>query len=180
MADIETVPDKPNTNLLVVFFEWHEGEPFDFAKFKGLIEETLKKADEEVGGTPLYSPEMVTLLLGTCATESDFGQTSNNVFQITKGDAKDIIKHYFSVKDCLAKKAAMFWWDHKSLSEQLHDNLQWQIVMAAVHYERIGKKLPERNSIWAMAWTWKQYYNTHEGAGETKHFFKKFNLYCSL
>lgn len=163
----------------VPVFSWAEGEAFDYRSFRRFIKMTLKEADAAVPGGPrLYSEEMVNILLGTCATESDFGLTSSNAFQMLESNVRDMERNYFPYTPEVGKKVDIFWWDDVPLKEQLHANMQLQIVLAATHYIRTVDSLPSSDDVWAMAWTWKKVYNTRLGAGQTGHFYKKFKKYC--
>ena len=134
----------------------------------------------------LYSPEMYSLLLGTAATESDFGDNKNpgdngvalGVFQIQTFTHNDIWKHWLPSHPKLRAKAESAKWKFVPIKYQLHHNLEYQTVMAAIHYlracERLEAKLPKHNDYWTQAWWWKTQFNTHLGKGTTWRFYTQY------
>lgn len=147
------------------------------------IKNTLKNSN-------MYSEVLYKLLLGTAATESEFGQITKQtngpalgIFQIEPRTANDIWLNYLSVKPKLKEKVESVLWKNVDLNTQLQYNVKYQILLAAINYRRVSEiynqKLPKDNSIWSLAWAYKKFHNTKSGKGTTKRFFRKYKEFVS-
>ena len=169
--------------LLLFFIS--EAKADTYEEVKGHITTTLNIVDIVYGGDPLYSPEMVDLLLLTLSVESDFCRNNNGVgsggegaYQLNLRNAEDIYKNFLKYKkqNKLLLKANHYKSD-ASLKYDLTNNFDYATVLAAIHYKRRLKSwIP--STPWEAAYTWKQVYNTRLGKGNAKEAYKKYNKYC--
>ena len=145
----------------------------------------IKHALKETG---LYSHDMYYLLLGTAATESDFGKITKQVngpalgiFQIEPATHQDIWKNYLAYKPKLTERVLRTKWKWIPWQTQLRYNVKYQTVMAAVHYqralERLNYRLPSHKKPWSLAWFYKLTFNSYKGKGTTIRFYQKYKEY---
>ncbi len=144
-------------------------------------------------GTGLYTRDIHNLLLGTAASESDFGFLNKQVkgpavgiFQMEPATHNDIWEHWIGQKPKLKKHVEATMWKNVPKIVQLRYNLNYQIIMAAVHYHRINsvtkcldhKKFKDQKDYkWWLAWVHKKVYNTKLGKSTTTRYFEKYNEY---
>lgn len=137
----------------------------------------------------LYSDSMFYLLLGTMAVESDYGKYDT---QFNGGPAKgryqmepftmhDIFEHYLKYNKKLKKLALKYVNKNKSLEHNLQYNLEFQTILAAIHYlracDRYNVHLPKKLDPWTLSSFWKRYYNSKKGKGTTSKFYEKYQMY---
>lgn len=148
------------------------------------IKSTLKKYN-------MYSEGMYKLLLGTAAAESEFGKFNKQisgpalgVFQMEPRTAQDIWTEYLEYKPILRAKVKTTLWKNVNLKTQLRYNLEYQTIMAVVHYKRAEEKnnikIEDNASRWSCAFYYKKYYNSYKGKGSTIKFFRKYGEYVDL
>lgn len=148
------------------------------------VKSTLKKYN-------MYSEGMYKLLLGTAATESEFGKFNKQiggpalgVFQMEPRTAQDIWTEYLEYHPFLRAKVKSTLWKNVNRKTQLRYNLEYQTLMAVVHYKRAEErhniKIEEDASRWSCSWYYKRYYNTHKGKGSTIRFFRKYGEYVDI
>ena len=125
------------------------------------------------------------LLLGTCATESNFGYYEDTTdFSAGTGlcqydkkpfywDLERIVKNKKWVKLCKDS------WDinlNQVTWEMLEYNPFLSIIFARLKYKLVPEAIPE--SLQGIAEYWKKYYNTELGKGTPEKFVTKYNQYC--
>lgn len=136
----------------------------------------------------MYSEGMYKLLLGTAATESEFGKFNKQiggpalgVFQMEPRTAQDIWTEYLKYHPILRAKVKSTLWKNVNRKTQLRYNLEYQTLMAVVHYKRAEErhniKIEDDLNRWSAAFYHKKYWNTHKGKGSTIRFFRKYNEY---
>lgn len=145
----------------------------------------IKHALKETG---LYSHDMYYLLLGTAATESDFGKITKQVngpalsiFQIEPTTHDDIWRNYLPNYPKLTKKINKTLWFGIPKLVQLRYNIKYATLIAYVQYKRActktGYTIPSHKDPWSLAWMWKKYFNTKNGKGTTTRFYQKYKEY---
>ena len=145
----------------------------------------IKKALKE---TNLYSDGMYKLLLGTAATESDFGKLNKQaggpalgIFQMEPNTAKDIWTDYLAYHPVLRSKVTKTLWKNVDLKTQLRYNIKYQTAIAVVHYKRAEErkniKIEDNLSKWSASHYYKTLWNTHQGKGSTVRYFRKYVEY---
>jgi hypothetical protein len=150
---------------------------YNHTQFKNLIERVLR-------GIDLYSPEAVSLLLGTAAVESDFGTF---LVQLGSGPARGPFGMEPTTERCIWDNYLEYKFDLKTLvimdsgvcaasALSLETNLLYSIAMARVHYRRKPGALPK--TLEGQAQYWKKFYNTEKGKGTVEDYMKKSIRYC--
>ena len=145
------------------------------------IKSTLKEQN-------IYTDGMYMLLLGTAATESDFGKLNKQdggpalgIFQMEPNTANDIWNEYLAYNYVLRHKVKKTLWKNVDLKTQLRYNIKYQTMMAYVHYKRAEarKNIKIENSLskWSASYYYKRYFNTYAGKGSTIRFFRKYTEY---
>lgn len=131
----------------------------------------LKKID-------LYSPEAVSMLLGTIATESLSGNyikqlngPACGIYQMEPATATDILNNFLSYCPELSLKVRDLYISRLSLEENLTMNLAWATAMCRVHYFRVKSPIPKKFEDRAVYW--KTYYNTSKGKGSINDYLVK-------
>lgn len=132
----------------------------------------------------LSSPEIVGLLLGTCAQESHLGKYRKQlgggpalgIMQMEPATFRDIIENYLRYKPELQEKikkaSGVDCFDPNDLVE----NDRLAICFARVHYLRVKETIPSTLEGWAAYW--KKYYNTPLGKGTEEEFIRNFQQLC--
>lgn len=113
-----------------------------------------------------YDPNMVKMLQETCAVESDYGQTSDNIMQMEDATRKDIVVHYLRLEDG--------WFKDYMMNQPLRD-VRYCITMAMIHYIRTGRTIP--GTRLERAKLWKEKYNTYLGKGTVEDYMFKAQLH---
>jgi hypothetical protein len=122
-----------------------------------------------------HSDAAEELVLGTALQESRLIYIKQlgdgpalGVFQMEPATHNDIWENYLAYQDALTQKvltlAAPNGGDHPSPNE-LIGNLWYACAMCRVHYRRVSDPLPQAGDVPGMASYWKEFYNTHLGAG---------------
>lgn len=156
---------------------------------KYLLTQTIVNTLKEHKLTSTITPQEVHLILGTCATESDFGkyreQTNNGpakgIFQIEPFTGCDIIDRvlknkYKNVYNWVLSQIPNYKPNDKiSLGKALIFNDALSIVLCRTKYLTDKNSIP--TDLHGIAMTWKRVYNTHLGKGKIEHFIKKYDKY---
>ena len=162
--------------------------------YEQLLEHVIKPANNLLGVDSLAAQQ---LLIGTCAVESNaefIAQLGNGpargIFQMEPATHKDIWDNYLKYRPTYqdvarallsAMESENFYnsnggdgaWGMIN-NQSLTSNLLYQAVMCRIHYLRVSAPLPPANDLSALAAYWKQYYNTHLGAGTEQKFIDAF------
>jgi hypothetical protein len=128
----------------------------------------------------LCTPAAEELVLGTALQESRLQYIKQlgsgpalGVFQMEPATHEDIWKNYLAYHPELAERvkslAAPTTADHPSTNE-LIGNLWYAAAMCRIHYRRVPEALPAVGDVPGMAAYWKEYYNTHLGAGTVEEY----------
>ncbi len=147
-------------------------------------------------------PEVVALMAGTVAVESNMGQHRRQIgypyfpesslagaFGITQMEiatAQDIFRNYLTYRKPLWNQLADLWLsvkppffipDSNQLAYQLMYDDTFSLAMMRIHYRRDRQVIPK--DLEGIAKAWKSWYNTHLGRGTVEKFieaFKRHNL----
>jgi len=145
-----------------------------------VIKETLEEM-----GSKYASHDAMMLVYRTGIVESKYKyvmqQGGNNIargfWQCEPWVAVSLCKDYLQYRKELLKKVAgichLDWSyftnpDEEKWQDVLTTNLKAGIVCCRLHYWRVPKPMPK--SLDDQAVYWKAFYNSHKGAGTTKHF----------
>lgn len=156
---------------------------FDLTQIKDLIVRVITAQE-------LYSESAVNLLLGTMATESDFGTylsqvgggPARGIFQTELATEKDIWKNYLYLGR-LARRAVIY---HVTGVRSYNNggalewNIAYQICMARLLYRRVQEPFPDASDIEGLGVYYKKYYNTPEGKGSAEKFVEAYNKYVGV
>lgn len=138
----------------------------------------------------MYSEAAEELLILTAATESLGGKyifqikgPARGIFQMEPATEHDILKNYVFYKANLRNALKTFVsfnvdgsFDFK-VKEPLVYSLEYQILMARIHYLRDRFGLPEASDIDGLASYWKRVYNTYLGKGSPEKAVTKYLEY---
>jgi len=129
----------------------------------------------------LYSTNVEELLILTVATESLGGNylyqmkgPARGLFQMEPFTEQDHLKNFVFYRSELREAVKQFikFEADGSFSYRINDpltySLEYQVIMARIHYLRKPKALPHFTDVKEMAQYWKKYYNTHLGKGDPK------------
>lgn len=125
----------------------------------------------------MYSEAAVRLVLGTALVESNL----DYIHQLGRGPARglwqmepathdDIRGNYLAYRTVVKARVDSFLLPALSAIDQLTGNLFYGCAMARIHYRRVPAPLPDADDIAALGRYWKDYYNTHLGAGSPEKF----------
>jgi hypothetical protein len=150
-------------------------------QIRGLIESTLTGLGEKYA-----SKQAVDLVLATGVVESRYNYIrqlgdgpAKSFWQVEPATAVDTNMHFLKHRTSLMRKCAdvtlvdMKHWqanDTSLWSKILEVNIAAGIVHCRLKYWRIPKRLP--NTIEGQANYWKEWYNTHQGAGHVEDFIE--------
>ena len=149
------------------------------------IKTTLKKYK-------FYSEGMHKLLLGTIAAESEYGKfnrqigggPARGIYQMESATANDIWNEYLAYHPVLRSKVKKSLWKNVDLKTQLRYNIEYQTLMAVIHYKRAEEKnnikIEDDASRWSCAFYYKKYWNSYKGKGSTVKFFRKYGEYVKI
>lgn len=133
----------------------------------------------------LQSARTVELLLGTALQESNLKylkQLGNGpamgVYQMEPATHDDIWNNYLKYKPDLAGRIQALSNIHKPLA--MVGNLWYATAMARVHYLRVSDPLPGQGDYEGQAAYWKEFYNTHMGAGTEDEYLENWNNYLTV
>lgn len=134
----------------------------------------------------LYSEDAEELLLATAIQESRLtylkqlgGGPAVSVYQVEPATHADIWDNYLKYKPGLHAKLKALKSDafrSKGAQEMMH-NLAYATAIVRIHYLRVPKPLPSKDSVEDMAKYWKVYYNTVKGRGTEQEFIDSYNKY---
>lgn len=131
----------------------------------------------------LYSDNAVDLLMETAAVESNLGQyirqlkgPALGIFQMEPNTEADIWENYICYRDGL-KRMLMSYGYVGCASEKLYYDLQYQVLMARIHYLRVKAPIPD--TVEERAKYWKQYYNTVNGKGSAEKYLLAVDLHIN-
>lgn len=140
----------------------------------------------------LYSRNAEELLILTAAAESLGGsylyQTNGparGFFQMEPNTERDILENYVRYKPELrdALKQFISFNVDGTYSYRINDpltySLEYQVVMARIHYMRDKFHIPPHTDVEGLASYWKRVYNTYLGKGTVKSAQNKYNEYLS-
>lgn len=145
----------------------------DVAETRATIQKTLDFCEIP------YNKQLIDLLLGTLAVESDFGKNFGDqkydcgAFQINKNTRKYILTKLIT----RYKKAEKVLQVYQSRYKNCHLILEYQIILATIYYHSRVDYAKLKGDVWSLAWTWKKHYNTILGRGTTTQFVKKYKKY---
>lgn len=135
----------------------------------------------------MYSESATELLMGTCAVESDLGQSVEQigggpalgVFQMEPNTMNDIWYNYIRYREGLRVILAEEFGMKGPDKERLKNDLEYSIVMARLKYRRSPVALPKScKDTLGLAKVWKKGYNTDLGKGTVEKFISKYKKYC--
>lgn len=147
---------------------------------KDILEHLIINSLNKIG---MNSQSAINLLLGTCATESDFGTylkqihgPALGIYQIEPNTEKDVwvnyLKYHNNIKNIIINDFKVKTYGAYSLT-----NFEYQTIIAFLCYYRKNKNFPDPNDIEGLAKFWKKYYNTYKGKGRVQDFIDKYNKY---
>ena len=166
--------------------------------YEQMLEFVVRPACHELGA---HSVAAEQLLMGTMAVESNGEYISQigsgiarGLFQMEPATHKDIYENYLVYRENYMEVAtgllsctefdkmqetngdsgAMDEFFKYVADNSLRCNLLYQAVMCRIHYLRVSAPLPPANDLSSLAAYWKQYYNTHLGAGTEQKFIDAF------
>lgn len=136
----------------------------------------------------MFSPSAISLLLGTCAQESQMGhylvqqdigfKGGIGIYQIERSTYNSIwdrqIKNNVSLK---AKIRLLLQYENIPPAERMASDLLLATVMCRLYYYAVPWGLPAVDDIPGMAAFWKKYYNTLEGGGTEQEFIANYKRY---
>ncbi len=125
----------------------------------------------------LYSDSASNLLIGTAMQESCLGRLSNNIFQIKLNTAQDINTNYLAYRPALYKAVMKLYNNSHSLEWNLNNNINYQVALARIVYQRSHGELPNASNSKALAEFWKNNYNTYLGRGTASQFQSIYDNY---
>jgi len=167
--------DKPSTSKRDTYMNTAE-------KFrKSVIQPVL----DQLGSSNRATEE---LLLGTAVQESlNFmyraqtgGGPAKGYFQMEPNTHNDIWDNFLKYRTDLADKVLAFLSSPDADKiEELEHNDKYAAAMARVHYMRVPAALPKEGDVSAQAEYWKEYYNTHLGAGHPEEYVEKWEKYVA-
>lgn len=128
----------------------------------------------------LYSLGAEQLVMATGMAESSMTfihqkghGPARGLFQLEPVSHDDIWERFLSKKPMLLNDLKALIMRDMGLHDQLHGNLFYAAAMCRIFYLRFRKPLPEAGNWQGMAEYWKEYYNTHLGAGTVDGFLRK-------
>ncbi len=131
----------------------------------------------------MYSDDAVNLLLGTCATESDFGAFRQQlgggpalgVYEMEEVTYRDCWRYIYLHDNILERVRALCpEASHETFALIENDDVL-ATVMTRIKYWMIPDAVP--SGIVDLAEYWKQWYNTPNGQGTTADFLSKYAQY---
>lgn len=143
---------------------------YDRDQFRDLIARTLKRYN-------LHAEAAVALLLGTAATESDFGTFLR---QVGGGPALGAFQmEPATFEDLQRRRAGRFPPLHGRRASQLETDLDLAILMARLKYMDDPAPLPDADDVPAMAAYYKVAFNSILGKGSVEKFLADWDRYVA-
>lgn len=132
----------------------------------------------------MYSDAAVNLLLGTAIQESRGiylkqlgGGPALGIYQMEPATHDSLWDNYLNrpnkkqIADRVRTLELPDWYPINEARE-MEGNLYYATAMCRIHYWQFAEPLPNATDISGMAFYWKRYYNTVEGAGTTAEFIE--------
>jgi len=146
-------------------------------QLKDLIERTLKKVPE------FYSEDATTLLMMTCAAESDLGKylfqhggPAKGIFQVEPRTMSDNFGRYLYFRDRLKEDIRLACGVGEPDVDSLEYNLAFNILMARLKYWRDSEPIP--SDLEDMAHYHKRVYNSMNGKAHWEVTLAKYKFFC--
>jgi len=143
-------------------------------QIEGLIKKTLSKM-----GRKFASDDAVELVMGTGLVESRYKYIrqlgdgpARSFWQVEPATAVDNCQHYLKHRPGVMRLCSdaslvdLKYWQNYSVgtwADILEINMSAGIIHCRLKYWRVPKRMP--NTTEGMANYWKEFYNTHQGAG---------------
>lgn len=135
----------------------------------------------------LHSPAAEKLLLGTAIAESRLQYVRQIVnggaygpargfFQMEPATHDDIWANYLRWNASLAgqiRRTSSYFVGLNPGADEMVANAAYACAMARAHYRRRPEPLPREDDLWGIACYWKDFYNTHLGAGTPEKFIAR-------
>ena len=150
-----------------------------------LLEPTLKKM-VRWGFAGADEPAAINLMLGTCWAESQggtylhqVGGPAMGIYQVEIPTHTDVWRNYLRYSSRAAHVVNILPLDARpdeaygmnaDWHNQLITNLEYAVVIARLLYYRQSFEWPDQDDLEALGAIWKEFYNTHKGAGSVEHF----------
>lgn len=133
----------------------------------------------------MHSESATELLLGTMATESNFGTfikqigkgPALGIFQMEPATHDDIRDNFLKHRQSICNTILHEFNYANFVASRLVYDMQYATIMTRLHYLRVPEALPSANNLPALAAYWKQFYNTRFGKGDEDDFIKNYNRF---
>jgi len=136
----------------------------------------------------LYSPDVVQLLMGTCAQESQMGSyiaqigigTNGGlgIYQCEKRTYNDVWERAIQNNVSMRAKIKLYLgYDGKPSHIRLISDLCLATIIARLHYYLVPSDIPNGKDVPGMAEYWKKFYNTSFGKGTEEQFIQNYDKY---
>lgn len=135
----------------------------------------------------MWQPNVEILLLGTCATESQFGHyltqeksgPALGIYQMEPNTYDDLLENYLKRRDNLRQKifnACDIPLDSHPSAERMVWDLRFATLMARLKYWTIPEPIPDADDLSAIADYYVRYYNAG-GAATVEKFLLDYHKY---
>lgn len=130
----------------------------------------------------MWSPSAVSLMLGTCAQESEFcaylvqigGGPGKGPYQVENPTHDDVWRYLNNVRPDIRAKVL-------TISPQNVDaliyNLYYSTAIARIRYWWVEEELPPADDIYALGKYWDKYYNCNPAKGTADEFVSAYRRY---
>jgi len=140
----------------------------------------------------LHDKNSEALIMGICATETDFGkyrrqkgfakkslrQGGLGIYQIEAATMDDILYNYLLPrKHNLYTPVLNLCTSNMCNEENLISNDIFATAICRCFFLRFKESIPDANDVEDLARYWKRYYNTEKGKGTTEDFVTKYHKY---
>lgn len=132
----------------------------------------------------MNSPSAVSLLLGTCAQESEVGSyiaqikgPAMGIYQMEPATFRDLWANYLPRHSDIEEKIRRDFNGRANNASQMISDLRYATAMCRIHYKRVADPLPDPDDVWGLGHYWKKHYNTEQGAGTVEEFVRNFERY---
>jgi hypothetical protein len=133
----------------------------------------------------LYSEDAVSLLLGTCAQESQLGRYlvqqgigfkgGIGIYQIQALSYNSAWNKQVECSTAMKAKIRLYLgYQGQPAPERMASDLSLATIMCRLYYYGIHQPLPKADDIQGQAEYWKKYYNTSMGKGTVEQFVKHY------
>lgn len=150
------------------------------------LRQTVRAVHERLSIVPKNDPNLIALLMETCAAESLRGilvkqvrGPARGLFQMEPFTEKDTLKWLKRYFVTVYKEVMHFYNDKENMEWNRRHNVPFQIAMSTVYYWRMcGDKLVDIiPNTTARAHVWKRFYNTPKGKGTVAGYVQKVKKY---